>query len=98
MCPSSLNAQIFPLRGPRGALAARATRGALRARACYAQQGIDTGGQIPLMKNSPTPRPSPACLPSTSSRPCLAPASPLFRPRSTPQAPLCAPRAPSCPL
>ena len=51
MGPSSLNAQIFPLREPRGALrAAPATRGALRARACYEQQDTDTGGQIPLVK------------------------------------------------
>ena len=41
----------FSSRAGQGARSARpATRGALRARACYEQQDTDTGGQIPLMK------------------------------------------------
>ena len=50
---SSSNAQIFPLRGPGGALrAARYAGRATRAGVLRTDQATDTGGQIPLMKPS----------------------------------------------
>ena len=51
--PPFENAQIFPLRGPGGALrAARYAGRATRAGVLRTDQATDTGGQIPLMKNS----------------------------------------------
>ena len=53
MPPSSSNAQIFPLRGPGGALrAARYAGRATRADVLRTDQATNTGGQIPLMKPS----------------------------------------------